>query len=231
MALDGTYDGLKASIAAWLDREDLSAAIPDFIMLTEGRLNDQLRTRDMVTSAIIQSSDGTAQLPSDFIEAITIVALPSGVAQVTDDGVPITDENGNPIVDAPATGSTSLVLRNMDSGWTIGAYSGFSGGWPILYSLSSDILTIYPTGAATLQLTYYGKVPALSADNQTNWLLTKRPQVYLYGALLESAPFLQDDGRVALWKAAFDQAVTDYQLADQMARWSNAGMRLPGPTP
>ena len=35
MALDGTYAGLKASVADWLNRADLTAVVPDFITLAE----------------------------------------------------------------------------------------------------------------------------------------------------------------------------------------------------
>ena len=38
MALDGTYAGLQASIADFLNRTDLAAAIPDFIVLAEAQM-------------------------------------------------------------------------------------------------------------------------------------------------------------------------------------------------
>ena len=44
MAL-GTYSELKTSIANYLNRDDLTAVIPDFITLTENRLDRELRVR------------------------------------------------------------------------------------------------------------------------------------------------------------------------------------------
>ena len=38
MALDGTYIGLKASVADFLNRADLTASIPDFIALAEAQM-------------------------------------------------------------------------------------------------------------------------------------------------------------------------------------------------
>jgi len=39
----------------------------------------------------------------------------------------------------------------------------------------------------------------LSDQNTTNWLLTKAPDVYLYGALTHAAPFLMDDQRIPVF--------------------------------
>ena len=38
-----TYDGLKASIANWLNRTDLATEIPDFIELAENRIFHEVR--------------------------------------------------------------------------------------------------------------------------------------------------------------------------------------------
>ena len=38
MALDGTYGGLKTSVADFLNRGDLASAIPDFITLAEAQI-------------------------------------------------------------------------------------------------------------------------------------------------------------------------------------------------
>lgn len=65
-----TYDGLKASVADWLNREDLSAVIPDFIELAENRIFHELRSPlNEKTILLTLSDDGYATLPSDFLEA------------------------------------------------------------------------------------------------------------------------------------------------------------------
>jgi hypothetical protein len=66
MALS-TYTELKAAVASWLARADLTSTIPDFITLAEAKLNRTLRTRQME-----QRSTATAteymELPTGFIE-------------------------------------------------------------------------------------------------------------------------------------------------------------------
>ena len=42
----------------------------------------------------------------------------------------------------------------------------------------------------------------------------------LYGCLLEAEPFLQNDDRIQVWAAAFDQAVKDIQEQDEKDRHS-----------
>ena len=44
MALS-TYTELKASVADWLNRTDLTSVIPDFIALAEAQIERTLRTR------------------------------------------------------------------------------------------------------------------------------------------------------------------------------------------
>jgi hypothetical protein len=46
-------------------------------------------------------------------------------------------------------------------------------------------------------------------DSDTNWLLTQHPDLYLYAALVESAPYLKDDERIALWRAELDRRIAE----------------------
>ena len=75
MALD-TYSNLKTSIANYLNRSDLTAFLGDFILLTEARLNRELRVREMVnTDTSITTVAGTQSyaLPTGYLEATTII--------------------------------------------------------------------------------------------------------------------------------------------------------------
>src|SRR5690349_9657777 len=50
MAMDGTYSGLLASIGDWLNRSDLTAQIPDFIILAEAQMKRRLRRASLRVS-------------------------------------------------------------------------------------------------------------------------------------------------------------------------------------
>ena len=57
-----TYSELKTSVANYLVRDDLTSVIPDFITLTENRLNRELRIRANVARAQTTTTSGTAFL-------------------------------------------------------------------------------------------------------------------------------------------------------------------------
>ena len=74
MALSN-YSELKTSIATWLQRDDLTALIPDFINIAESYMNDDLRLRSMIIEANVTPSQSVkyVALPSGFVEAIAFI--------------------------------------------------------------------------------------------------------------------------------------------------------------
>jgi hypothetical protein len=97
-------------------------------------------------------------------------------------------------------------------------------GRPRLHALSGESLRVAPApaGATDVELTYYRKLPALSASQPSNWLLAAAPDVYLYGSLLEAAPFLMSDERLPVWSAAFEAALRAFVDADAAGRAGGA---------
>lgn len=53
--------------------------------------------------------------------------------------------------------------------------------------------------------------------NTVNGLYLRHPDLYLYGTLIESAPFLQHDERLALWQTRFSQAMTEINVERERA--------------
>jgi len=63
-----TYTELKASIANWLNRSDLSDEIADdFIKLTEADYNAKLRIRQMEQIDTVTIDEETETVPTGFI--------------------------------------------------------------------------------------------------------------------------------------------------------------------
>ena len=63
-----TYTELKASIANWLNRSDLSDEIADdFIKLTEADFNAKLRIRQMEQIDTVTINAETVSVPTGFI--------------------------------------------------------------------------------------------------------------------------------------------------------------------
>lgn len=190
-----TYAELQASIGDWLARSDLTSAIPDFITLFEAMANRDIRHRSMLTTATVSftANDATEALPTDFLEArsFSLSTSPRTVLEY------VTPQ----AFDAADTGAIGLPAR---------------------FAIVGSNVKVAPTpdGAYTGALLYYQKIPALTGSNASNWLLQAAPDMYLYGSLLQAAPYLKDDGRVTMWGSMYDRARQGLAAADERAQWN-----------
>jgi hypothetical protein len=73
----------------------------------------------------------------------------------------------------------------------------------------------------TIEMVYRASIPSLAA-NAGNWLLTLAPDLYLYGTLLESAPYIKEDGRIQTWGLGLTAALNDLNALG-LASTFNAG--------
>jgi hypothetical protein len=204
MALS-TYDDLKLAAANWLNREDLVGVIPDFIGLAEARMNDRLRVAPMEITASTFLAGGSVALPLDFLEPRHLFSN--------------------------AEGGYATALTPLSPSQAGDAYPTGAAGVPTHYTITGDTLTTFPNGGeGKVTMTYYAKLPPLAAYG-TNWLLTRNPNIYLYGTLVEASPYLGDDGRVETWASLFAAACDALQAADQRARYASSVCRVKGETP
>ncbi len=106
--------------------------------------------------------------------------------------------------------------------------AGSITGIPEAYTMRAGYILMgpVPSSSYTMEIDYYAKVAALSDAAPTNTMLTNNPDIYLYGSLMESEPFIMNDGRVALWQAAFARAIQDIQLQDDKDSHSGNSMRV-----
>lgn len=123
----------------------------------------------------------------------------------------------------PITPLEYLTPEMMDRLW-----AGSASGKPLTYTIIGDNYHLGPAPDAvyTVEITYYKQVDALSDASPTNTMLTNNPDVYLYGALLESAPFLQNHPDILVWKGGYDEAISKIQKADALDRHSGSVLRI-----
>ncbi len=90
-----------------------------------------------------------------------------------------------------------------------------------------DEIELIPTPDSdyTIEMVYRKNIPAL-ASNSTNWLLTLAPDVYLYGMLLESAPYIKEDERIQVWATGFAQAVESLNRLSLNAQYNSGPLVL-----
>ena len=84
----------------------------------------------------------------------------------------------------------------------------------------------------TLSVEYYASLPTIT-DSMTdsNWLLARHPNLYLYGVGMEAAKYLRDDGLMASLAPALDMEFQMVAGADFATRYSRARVRVAGVTP
>jgi len=178
------YIELQSAVAEWLNRTDLTDRVPTFIHLAESRLKRLLRLRMNETEAHLTSTIGSQYitLPEDY-------GVP--VALWLEAWIP----------------RTELIYRNPEQ---IGYIP--IANYPQYWTIDGSRLAFNCPANNVYPFTFrYGKKNTLSSVNSTNWLLTEFPDVYLYGALTAAAPFLMEDGRLAMWKTLFEESMQEVQ--------------------
>jgi len=196
-----TYSELQSAVADFLNRDDLAAVVPTFISLAEARINRDLRHFNMVKRSTATADTRYSTPPGDWLETVRL--------HITD----------NPPSDLELISQNDMAqLREQ----------GPAGGRPRFYAITAGEIEFFPTPdqSYTSELVYYADVPALSDTNTDNWLLRKYPDIYLYGALVHSAPYLDDDARAQTWAALYQSAVDAANTESDKARFSGTGLRM-----
>jgi hypothetical protein len=196
------YAELKSSVADFLNRQDLTAVIPTFVRFCESDINRKLRHRNMIERATAALDDQYTALPAGFLEAKNVQL------------------NSNPPV-----GLKYITLDHADL-LRAGIYS--SAGQPKYYTILGNSLEAVPSPdtSYTIELAYYKAITALSEDEDINWILDSYPDVYVYGALVHSAPYLKDDQRAVVWVGLYEKALKDLQADSEKAEFSGSLLQM-----
>ena len=195
-----TYAELQSSIGDWLNRDDLTNVIPDFITLAEAQFNRSVRHRKMVMRATATISSRYSATPGDWLHTIQLHLQTDPIQPLEY----VTEETMNE-------------QRAKSS----------AGGRPTRFTMVGTEYEVNPgpDDNYIAEVVYYAKVPPLSATNTTNWMLELSPDIYLYGALIQSAPYLKDDERLAVWASIYQKLIEDMNVSDERSR-GQVSMRM-----
>lgn len=198
MAFD-SYSSLKRSIYSWLHRSDLDDVIPDLVTLAEVDFNRNLRINAMETSVTGTVTADSIPIPSDLIDLKRLFLTVAG----------------------------SEIDLLYASNQQVGLFAG-SSSIPQFYTEQGNqyVLGPEPDGQYSYTMLYYKKIDALSDSVTTNWLLQNAPDLYLFGALLKAAPFINDDERIATWQAFYERAKDEIQKMDDEKSLSSSGLQV-----
>lgn len=195
-----TYTELKAAIADWLDRSDLTTVIPDFITLAEASIKHDKNTRFLASEARSQATLSTSTqylaLPSDFVRVkrMHIVSSPQKNIQI--------------------------VSRSVLNDYYIS-----SAGKPSYAAVTDGQFEFdrIPDSAYTVEI-IYDKFNALSGANETNEVYPEYSDIYLYGSLIHAAVYLRDAEMKADAVQAYLNAVDVARKGDKSSRYAG-GLR------
>ena len=177
-----TFSELKTAVANWLDRSDLTDRIPEFIALAEARHRRDFKIRRMET-----------RVTANTIADTEFYTLPDNYVAMRN--IQLNTSTKTPL--------EYLTPEQMDR-----VRVGSTTGKPKAYSIIGNTFQLrhIPHSVYEIEMLYYKYFTGLSDSNTTNDMLTYHPDAYLYAVLLEAAPYLQNDKRIALWLQAYEIA-------------------------
>ncbi len=183
MALD-SYAHLQSAIGDWLHRSDLTTQIPDFITLAEAEIKRRLRRATTWTTLMVSAE--TTAVPADCAELRSVIFT-----------------SGSPDRDVPLRiGTLEMVAERK-------ARSAGVAGRPTDGCLVAGELLVAPPPdqTYTVNIFYYTQLTPLSGSVASNPVLVEAPDAYLFGALLQAEPYLENDERIPAWQAKFTSAI------------------------
>ena len=197
-----TYAELKTNIADFLNRDDLTSVSSTFVSLAEADLNRQIRHWRQEKRSTAEIDTQYSAIPADMLEVIRFY---------------ITSGDTRPLELISQAEMLDRKFRNLNT-----------SGQPAYYAVTAGELEVYPVpdGTYTSELYYFGKTPALSDSNTSNWILEHYPDAYLYGPLIHSAPYLKDDARIQVWAALYQNAIDAINQASEKAKFGGSGRRM-----
>ena len=193
-----TYDGLTSLVLQYLERSDTAVVnfIPTAIMLAEFEIAQDIKTLGQM---IVVESTMTAGNP--------VIAKPALWRKTV--SMTLVDANGD---------KKPIYLRKLEY---LNSYAPdvTATDQPLYYAdYDYEHWFVAPTPSAdfAFEALCYTRLTPLSSSNQTNWLTQNAPNALLFGTLKQTAPFLKDDARLAVWSQMFDASMAALKAEDQL---------------
>ena len=216
-----TNTELLAKVKDWANRSDLSDSVTqDFLEIAQKRINSMLRIAPMETIVMytgITEDQTTLAIPSDLIEIISIRVL--------------NDDNSTKYIYESKVDTRTFDRINA------GEYGTSNNNYTFTRRAGDFVLSNKPGSDAKVQLYYYRVLPKLNAvfpdttANQTamiagnevpQWFRDEAEFLLLYGALVEVASYLGEDGDMQKWEIKFQQKIKEI-MDDEFKRENSGG--------
>jgi len=168
------YLELQQTIAGYLQRDDMTEQIKTAITLANVRIGQLLRHGSNLISTPFTIDGASVFLPVDFREIKTAWYPAGGIAGQLQ--------------------QVSLAqLGDMQ----------VTGANPAYFAIEKPIISVKPFTSTEIQLVYWGLPAQPVADTDENRVMLELPQLYIYGALMESFFWSQDGDLTGYAKQQF----------------------------
>ena len=173
-----TYGALKDDVARFIERDDQGDRIPLWINMAIDEINRVLRVQEMHTFTTLSTVDGQGSLDPQVLEVLNIEIMGSD-------------------------SRLEYVQPNHFDGRVNSDRSGsFTDG--TFYTIQGDQVLTHPSiGNNTLSMRVLQRIPSLSADADTNFLLQRHRDLLLYGAAVHAHRHLGEPEKLAVAQAQF----------------------------
>lgn len=195
MAIISDYTTLSTAVGNYLDRDDLSTFIPNFIEAAEQIVYRKVKHRGIETEFTSTTAGGG------------LVAL-SG----------LTNFRNMKWVRVSSTPGVFLEPMTIEGLYRAFPNRSVASSQPRAYARDGANFIFGPAAANGVNLdgVYYALLANLGSSNTTNWFTANAPEVLLYGALMSAEPFLAGDQRTVVWASFFKEALKAVQEEDKM---------------
>ena len=195
MSLD-TFDNLKKEIINWSHRSDIDLKVETFIKMAE---QDMFANPDEVLRVRGQETRSTATTDGKYL------ALPDDFQSMR--GLSLETTNGSINLEMKAPSQISIKSTT---------------GMPNSFTVTSQIeFDRVPDTDYSIEMQYFAIPAPLSSSTQENAILTKFPNIYLFGALSAAYMWAGDTENQAKSYSAFIGAIKGANKKDKQGRYGS----------
>lgn len=186
-----TFDDLVTVIGSYMNDDAFADISAVFVTTTEAEMNRRLALKPVRPMHIKAS----LTIDGEYVDA------PTGTLDI--DSIEVPDYWK---ID-PSTPQNLALLQQERQAYLASLGSGTSIVPPKYYAWIGSQFRFFPApdDDFTATIIYWEKLPALSASNQTNWMLSDHPDAYLTGCLAWASAYQPDEQKRDFWLGMFDQ--------------------------
>jgi hypothetical protein len=207
MAL-ANYTDLKKSVIDWSHRGDLDLLIDDFILMAETEMMSNnssslsVRNLESTTTTVASTVSRFIALPSNYKSMRSVRIDKDGFGELSYKTPQAMTRRDNP-------------------------------GQPLFFTVRESLeFDVIPDIAYNIEMSFYATQAALTSLAPTNSILTRFPNIYLFGCLWAAFTYANDEDEAQKYYSRFIRAIQGANKEDRKGRFGpNPMSRVEGSTP